>query len=66
VNELYVELNDRTVREMYITNMAGAVVSRIAVKDAVTLIPLNTLIAGNYILNMVGEGKTASVRFVKN
>lgn len=66
VNELYVELNDRAVREMYITDMTGKVLSRIAVKDAVTLIPLNTLVAGNYILNLVGDGKTASVRFIKN
>lgn len=64
VNELHVELNDRSIRELYISDMTGKIVSRIAVKDAVTLVPLQALAPGTYILNLIGE-KTASVRFVK-
>jgi hypothetical protein len=64
VSQLHVEMNDRSIRELYISDMTGKVVSHLAVKDAVTLVPLQALAPGTYILSLVGE-KTASVRFVK-
>ncbi len=63
-NELHVELNDNSVRELYISDMQGRVLNRAAVKDKVTLVPVQSLAPGTYILYLSGE-KTASVRFVK-
>jgi hypothetical protein len=65
VNELYVELKDRAIRDLFITDMTGKVVIRTTVKEAVTLISTAQLAKGSYVLNLVGEGKTASSRFVK-
>lgn len=63
--ELFVELNDASVKELFVTDMTGKQVSRVSVKERVTLLPLAQLAPGMYLLNIVGEGKTATTRFTK-
>lgn len=65
VNELFVELNDSKVSDVYISDVMGKVVARHSIKDRLTSLPVSNLAAGVYTLTIAGEGQTGSVRFVK-
>lgn len=64
-NELYVELNDSKVHDIYVLDMSGKVIAHQVVKDKVTLINTSSFAAGVYALQLTGEGNTATARFVK-
>lgn len=64
-DRLYIEATDDRIKELYVYNMTGALVKRIAVKDRVTLVPMQDMPAGTYMLQLKGDGGTASLRFVK-
>jgi hypothetical protein len=65
VNELFVELNDTHIKQINVMDMTGKLIERREVKDKLTSINTASYVAGNYILQLVGDHKMATVRFVK-
>lgn len=61
---LVVELNDKTIEYVMVTDAAGRLVARMAAEDKLTL-NLSTYTPGVYLLTMQGENGMATARFVK-
>jgi len=65
VNNLYVELEDRTVKQLRVLDMQGKLMAEYQVNNAVTSISTGSLSAGMYILQFVGGVQNTSIRFTK-
>jgi hypothetical protein len=65
VGQLFIELKDHQVTNLEITDVTGRVVAGYEAKEGLTSLPVSSLPAGVYILNMWGGTQKASVRFVK-
>lgn len=61
---LMVELKDKSIKDVVVTDMAGRMVSRMEAADKLNL-NIAHYTPGAYLLTMVGEEGTAAVRFVK-
>lgn len=64
-DKLYVEAVGAAVNEVIITGISGNLVGRFKTTDKVTLINTANYVPGIYLVQLVGENGTASVRFVK-
>jgi hypothetical protein len=64
-SQLFVDINDNSVTQANICDMLGKVVGSYTVSGSQLAINTASLPAGAYILQLGGEGKTATVRFVK-
>lgn len=62
---LIVELNDKTIEYVMVTDAAGRMVARVAAEDKLTL-NLSAYTPGIYMLTMQGENGIATARFVKH
>lgn len=63
-NMLVVELNDKTIDYVIVTDVAGRFVARVQAEDKLTL-NLSGYTPGIYMLTMQGENGVATARFVK-
>lgn len=64
-NNLYVELNDRSIQNLLVLDMQGRVMAEYKVDNTVMTINTQNLSAGMYILQFVGGMQNASMRFTK-
>ena len=64
-NELYVEVSDASVKDIFVTDLAGKQIAAYKVKDKLTRIPTATLPSGIYFLQMTNGKQTATQRFIK-
>jgi len=62
---LYVDIADNSVQQIIVRNMAGNMVGTYAVTKKQVEINTSSMPAGVYLLQMMGNGGSASVRFVK-
>ena len=65
VNTLYVDVTDNSIQLLSVTDMAGNVTSTYSVTGNHNEINTSNLAAGMYMLQLSGNGKTASTKFVK-
>ncbi|MGN6569688.1 MAG: DUF4465 domain-containing protein [Flavipsychrobacter sp.] len=65
VNDLYVALNDRTIKSLRVLDMQGRLIAEYKADNAVTTIDTRDLAAGMYILQFIGGAQSASMRFTK-
>jgi hypothetical protein len=65
INTLYVDVTDNTVQQISVMDIAGNVISTYSVTGNHIEINTATLAAGIYMLQLSGNGKTASTKFVK-
>ena len=65
VNTLYVDVTDNSVQQLSVKDMAGNVISTYTVTGNHNEINTANLAAGMYMLQLSGNGKTASTKFVK-
>ncbi len=64
-NALYVDVADAAVTTILLTDMAGQAISTYAVTQKQVEINTSSLPSGNYMLHLTGNGKSATVKFVK-
>lgn len=65
LNELYIEVTDSKIHDIYISNLSGKVIAHREVKDKLTLVNTSSFAPGVYVLQLIGEGNVATTRFVK-
>ncbi len=65
-NMLYVDVADKSAKRIAIMNVAGAMVTNVANPGQHNEINTASLPAGTYLLQVVGDGKMATMRFVKD
>jgi len=65
-NMLYVNLIDNSVKQINVMDMAGHIIITYDVAGSITGINTASLPAGTYMLQLTGNGKNASMRFVKD
>ncbi len=61
---LYVDLNDNSIQTVTVLNMAGQVIGTYAPSSHIE-INTSSLPVGIYVLQMTGNGKTATAKFIK-
>lgn len=64
-NTLYVDIAGGSAERIVVTNMAGSVVANISSVSAHNEINTSSLPAGMYLLQVFGDGKRATMKFIK-
>lgn len=64
-NDLYISVNDNSVQQLTVTDMAGRIMTTMQVNDPQIKINTSAYAPGMYLLQLQGAGKSATVRFVK-
>ncbi len=64
-DQLFVEANDNWVEQITVTDQAGAVVASFGATSKVSAIDVTKLTPGLYVVDMTGNGKHASGKFIK-
>jgi hypothetical protein len=64
-NTLYVAVQDKSIQQLMVTDMAGRLIISMPVDNPEMKINTSALTPGMYLLQLHGAGKTATVRFVK-
>jgi hypothetical protein len=64
-NTLYIDLSDNSVQQVSVYDMAGKMIGSYPVNGNQLSINTASLPAGMYVLQLTGNGKTATARFVK-
>jgi len=64
-NMLYVDVADNSIKEITVTDILGKVINTFTVSNAQVQINTATLPAGEYFLKLLGNDKSATVRFIK-
>ncbi len=62
---LYVEVADNSVQQIAVADVTGKVIANYTVTQKQTAINTSSLPAGMYVLQLAGNGKTASAKFIK-
>ena len=62
---LYVDVADKSVREIIVTDMTGKIMGTYPVTEKQVAINTASLSCGIYMLQLTGNGRTASAKFVK-
>lgn len=65
VNELNVQVDNNSVKQLVVYSLNGQVVAQQNVTNAVTSLNVSNLPAGTYVLQMIGDAQSATVKFVK-
>ncbi len=64
-NTLYVDIADGSAERIVVTNMAGSTIANITTVAAHNEINTSSLPSGMYLLQVFGDGKKATMKFIK-
>lgn len=65
VDQLNVQVDNNSVKQLVVYSLNGQVVSNQAVTSFVTSVNISALPAGTYLLQLIGDAQNATVKFVK-
>lgn len=65
VDQLNVQVDNNSVKQLVVYSLNGQVVSNQAVTSSVTSVNISALPAGTYLLQLIGDAQNATVKFVK-
>jgi hypothetical protein len=63
---LYVDIADNSVQQIAVMDMGGKIIGNYSVATKQVAINTSSLPAGIYVLQLTGDGKTASAKFIKH
>lgn len=64
-NNLFIELNDNSIKQLNIMDMSGKTIQTCSLSSQKMTISTSALSPGIYLLQLTGDGKVATIRFVK-
>lgn len=65
VDQLNVQVDNNSVKQLVVYSLNGQVVSNQAVTSSVTSVNISALPAGTYVLQLIGDAQSATIKFVK-